>query len=344
MITCVVGDVHLSRYGQDSEDEGGLSEKLIGIKNSLYEVGEFCRANSIKNIIFAGDILHNKSIIYSIAQNIFLDFIKHHNDLEFIIIDGNHDLSGKSGKVVSGLKPLESVKNVKWITATNGVTSWRHPDDILFIPYSEHMVDIIKKEKAKILISHFGLNEAMLSSGVSIRTNISINDLKGHYKCAILGHYHKPQECIEENIKVYYVGSLTQLDWGEKDEIKRILILNTETLEITSHPINSYKKHIEIEVTNKNKKEALTMAAKEKELGNHVKLIITEKVVLPSDLNIRIVDKTEKDITNRGITGNMNQAERLKKYLMIKEVEQKEHEGYLQIANDIIGSCMEESE
>jgi DNA repair exonuclease SbcCD nuclease subunit len=317
---------------------------LVGIKNSLYEVGEFCRTNNIKNIIFAGDILHNKSIIYSIAQNIFLDFLKHYDDMKFLIIDGNHDLSGKSGKVVSGLKPLESIKHVEWITATNGTTHWRNPDDILFVPYSEHMSDIIKKEKAKILISHFGLNEAMLSSGVSIRTNISVNDLKGHYKCAILGHYHKPQEYIDANIKVYYVGSLTQLDWGEKDEIKRILVLNTETLEIDSHPIKSYKKHIEIEVTNKNKKEALAMAVKEKELGNHVKLIITEKVVLPTDMDIRVVDKTERDITNRGITGNMNQAERLKKYLMIKEVDSKEHEIYLQTANDIIGSCMEVSE
>lgn len=343
MIACVVGDVHLSRYGQDSDEEEGLSEKLVGIKNSLYEVGQFCRANNIKNIIFAGDILHNKSIIYAIAQNIFLDFVKHHHDLNFIIIDGNHDLSGKSGKVVSGLKPLENIENVKWITATNGVTSWRHPEDILFIPYSEHMSDIIKHEKAKVLISHFGLNEAMLSSGVSIRTNISVNDLKGRYECAILGHYHKPQEFIDDKIKVFYVGSLTQLDWGEKDEVKRVLILNTETLEITSHPINSYKKHIEIEVTKKNKSEALALAVREKELGNHVKLVIKEKVSLPSDIDVRIVDKTEKDITNRGITGDMNQNEILKKYLIIKEVDPKEYDIYTKVANDIIGVCKEKT-
>jgi DNA repair exonuclease SbcCD nuclease subunit len=297
----------------------------------------------IKNIIFTGDIYHNKSLIYSVAQNIFINFLKDFPDIHFYIIDGNHDLSGKVGQVVSALKGIEDRKNVTWVTATKGELFWRHPkEDILFVPYSEHMVDVIKKNSADILISHFGLNEGMLNSGISIKTNISINDLKGKYKNVLLGHYHKPQEYRDADIQVYYIGSIIQLDWGEKDDVKRFIIIDTKDMKIFSVPINSYKKHIEVEVTKANQKEALDLVLKAKENGDHVKIIVKENITLPKDLGVNIIDKSERDITNRGITANMSQTERLKKYLEIRNIDEEKRDEYIKMANEIIETCAEE--
>jgi DNA repair exonuclease SbcCD nuclease subunit len=343
MKTAIVGDVHLSRYGQDAEGDSGGSEKLQSIQASLYEIANFCKEKMIKNIIITGDIYHNKSFIYAVAQNIFINFLKDFPDIHFYVIDGNHDLSGKVGKVVSSLKGIEDRKNVTWITATDGNVSWQHPtEDILFVPYSEFMVDVIKKSKADILISHFGLNEGMLNSGISIRSNISIKDLQEHYKHVFLGHYHKPQEYIGSDIHVYYIGSIIQLDWGEKDDIKRFIVYDTKHMKVSSIPINNYKKHIEIEVNKSNQKEAIERALKAKEQGDHVKIIVTESITLPNDLGVSIIDRSEKDITNRGISANMNQNERLKKYLMIRDIKEEQHDKFIKLANEVIDACAEE--
>jgi len=343
MKTAIIGDVHLSRYGQDVEGDSGVSERLKSIHDSLYEMANLCKEKMIPNMIFTGDIFHNKSFVYSVAQNIFINFLKDFPDIHFYVIDGNHDLSGKVGQVVSSLKGIEDRKNVTWITATDGNLFWKHPtESILFVPYSEGMVDVIKKNKADTLISHFGLNEGMLNSGISIRSNISIKDLKGHYKNVFLGHYHKPQEYIDADIQAYYIGSIIQLDWGEKDDIKRFIVVDTKNMKVSSIPINNYKKHIEIEVNKGNQKEAIERALKAKEQGDHVKIIVTENITLPKDLDISIIDRSEKDITNRGITANMNQNERLKKYLMIRDIKEEHHDMFIKLANEVIDACAEE--
>jgi len=343
MKAAIIGDVHLSRYGQDADNDSGGSEKLKSIQASLYEIANYCKAKKIPNIIFTGDIFHNKSILYAVAQDIFINFLNDFPDLLFYIIDGNHDLSGKVGKVVSSLKGIQGRKNVTWITATDGKLFWQHPtENMLFVPYSEFMVDVIKSNKSDILISHFGLNEGMLNSGISIKTNISINDLKGKYKHVLLGHYHKPQEYRDSDIQVYYIGSIIQLDWGEKEDVKRFLVIDTKDMKIFSIPINSYKKHIEVEVTKENQKEAIALALKAKDNGDHVKIVIKENIELPKDLGVSIIDKYERDITNRGITANMNQNERLKRYLMIRDIKEEQHDKLIKLANEVIDACTEE--
>jgi DNA repair exonuclease SbcCD nuclease subunit len=334
-----IGDIHLSKYSQDKiEDSSNLPERLHSIKQSLYEVAIYCRNNGIDTIIIAGDLLHGKSIIYAIAQELMLNYFKDFNDLQFIVIDGNHDLSAKGKDTVSALRPLEQFSNVQWIRFDT--TYHLQNDDMLFIPYSYNLPQVIKSNKARILVSHFGLSEATLNSGMSIISDISLKDLQDRYELVILGHYHKPQEIIRENIKIYYTGSVIQLDWGEKGEEKRFLVIDTETLEVDSVPLSSYKKHIEIEVTADNIDDALKEAKLSKEKGDHVKVILKEKVDIESlkgDYNI--VDKTEKNITNRGITSTMSQVDKFKTYLDINEIPEEEHKFYLEEILKIIENC-----
>jgi len=92
-------DIHLSKYGQDRiEDNSNLPERLHSIKTCLYEMALYCKENGIENVVIGGDILHGKSVIYAIAQDILLQFLEDHKDLNFYVIDGNHDLSGKGSE------------------------------------------------------------------------------------------------------------------------------------------------------------------------------------------------------------------------------------------------------
>jgi len=335
-----IADLHLSRYGQDKiEDETNLPERLHSINMALQEVIVYCIQNSIPTLIVGGDILHGKSIIYAIAQDIMIEFFNEYGKVvEIFVIDGNHDLSGKGQDVVSALKSIQSIPGVKWIPHN---TTHRISDgDILLAPYSYNVPQVVKENKARILVSHFGLSEGILNSGMSIISDISIADLVGKYELVLLGHYHKPQEIIREDISLYYSGSLIQLDWGEKGEIKRFLIVDTDTLNVDSIPITQYRKHIEIEINNENKNDALKAAKEAKDAGHHVKVVMREKVDLTKfkgDFNI--VDKTETDITDRGITSSMSQEDRIRRYLEIKEIPQDIIEEYAREAFDIIQNC-----
>jgi DNA repair exonuclease SbcCD nuclease subunit len=334
-----IADIHLSRYGQDKREETtGLPERLDSIKKALYEVADYCYDSDIDKIVIGGDLYHNKSIVYSIAQDIMFDFFEKYKVLEFIVIDGNHDLSGKGQNVVSSLRAISKCHNVNWVTQVPSTEN----DGLVCIPYSHDVVNQVKAKKGRILISHFGLSEGVLNSGMSIISDISVRDLIGKYELVLLGHYHKPQEIIHDGFKLYYVGSLIQLDWGEKNEDKRFIVVDTDTLDVSSIPISSYKRHIEVEVDNTNRAQALADIQKHYADGQHVKVILKERVDLgPLEVDVRVVDKTEVDITDRGITSSMSDVDIHRKYMEIKKVPQREQDDYLHAALEIIHDCEE---
>jgi len=329
-------DIHLSRYGQDKlEDETSLPERLDSLKRALDNMAMYCVENNIRVMILGGDLLHGKSIIYAIAQDIMLDFFNHWSDLiRFYVIDGNHDLSGKGHQVVSALKPLRNVPSLTWVPFNETLRI----GNMLMVPYGPDMVDTIKNNSADVLVSHFGLNEGVLNSGISIVADISLRDLTGKYKLVLLGHYHKPQEIIREDISLYYVGSPIQLDWGEKNDDKRFLVVDTDTMEVESIPTTGYKKHIELDISDSNKQETLEAAKEAQEQGHYVKIVKRENVDL-GDTDFMVVDKTEKDITNRGITSSMSQSDKFRRFLEIKEIPEDDQERYLNKALELVDRC-----
>jgi len=335
-----IADIHFSRYGQDKiEDETNLPERLHSIKSALYEVGQYCKEYGIGTIVIGGDVLHGKSIIYAIAQDLMLDFFRDNSHIEFYVIDGNHDISGKGETAVSALRSLENVPGITWI-GHKDLCYRKTDEDILFVPYSYKVPEIITQNKARILVSHFGLNEGVLNSGLSIVSDVALKDLIGRYELVLLGHYHKPQEIIREDIKLYYGGSIIQLDWGEKGDEKRFLVVNTDTLDVQSIPITNYKKHIEIELTVENKDEAFELARKAKQDGDHVKVIMKEKVDLtPIAGEFNVVDKTEHDVTDRGISSSMSKDDIIRRYLEIKEIPEEMMKEYFEAGIELINSC-----
>jgi DNA repair exonuclease SbcCD nuclease subunit len=330
-------DWHLSGYTQD-KIVNGLPERLYEKKVVQENIANYCRLNEIKTIVIGGDLLHNKSIIYSLAQSILLDFFREYKDLDFIVIDGNHDLSGKGSDVVSALKSLDNEPNVRRISKATRITD-ESGLDILIVPYSDDMINIIKNSSAKYLISHFGLNEGTLNSGVSIISDIGLKDLIGKYQTVLLGHYHKPQEIIKNGIELYYSGSITQNDWGEKEEEKRFLIVDTETGLVQSIPTTGYRKYFDLQITSENKEEVIKKARELKEEGHNVKITRKEEVDI-DDINkeFMVIDKVEKDITNRGLTSSMSIADKINRYTEINKIPEAKREMYFKEAMDIINA------
>ena len=336
MKAVVSGDIHLSAYGSDEiVEESGLPQRLHSIMTTLEQMAEYARKNDCC-IIFAGDVFHNKSIIHSVAQSLFLDYIRRNNDIFFHIIDGNHDLSSKSGVGVSALKCVDNEKNVKTYHTGEKV------ENILFVPWNKYMIPSIKDSHADYLISHFGLNEGTLSSGISLVSDISIKDLK-NYKYVILGHYHKPQFIENDKTKVWYVGSPIQLDRGERGEEKRFLVIDTKKHIIESIPTEGYRKNYVFEITSENKDEILKEARILQEKGHDVQIrkIDSSLQLDEFEKEFQIIDRSEMDVTNRGINMSMDDKDKFLMYLKIKEIPEELHEFYLAGALEIIDETKE---
>jgi DNA repair exonuclease SbcCD nuclease subunit len=327
-------DWHLAVYSQDPPvAKSSLLERLYYLNKVIRSsIIEYAIKNKVGKIVVAGDTNHTKSIIHSVAQSVLLEIVRDYREIEFIVIDGNHDMSSKSGAGVSALKCLDHEPNVDMIHEPKQI------ENILFVPWNpKTMIKTITEcRDAEYLVSHFGLNEGMLNSGISIVSEVALRDIQ-HFRCSLLGHYHMPQEIILDDTEVYYIGSPIQLDWGEKNDEKRFLLVNSDLHEIDSIEIDGYKRHVELELTPDKMDETLKIARKLKKEGHHIKLLKTEDLDLSDiQMEFNIVDKVEKDITNRGISTNMSMSDILNRYMEIKKVPKGKVDFYRSIALDVI--------
>jgi len=333
----VTADLHFSLYGQDSKMENGMGETLYYLDNVMRNsILKYADDENISNCIIVGDIFHNKSIIHAKALAVFIDIVNDFSHINFILLDGNHDHSKMSGDDVTSLKSLENTPNV------NVIHDAVQKNNLYFVPWNNKLIENIKNPPNGVdyLFSHFGLNEGTLSSGISIISDIGLKDLKP-YKYVILGHYHKPQYIKNDFLELYYVGSPIQLDMGERDEEKRFLDINFETNEIKSIKTDGYKKYYKIELAKQDAQIIKEIEFLQKQ-GHDVLVEITNDIDTSSiPENVRIVNKVDIDITNRGISLDMSESERLEAYLNIKEIPDNKKEDYLSIAKYIINFSKE---
>lgn len=320
-----IADIHLSDYSEDILDNSDLPLRLGEIKKTFNFVIKKAKELSIKHIDILGDIINDKSVIYTIAQDLFKEIIIENPKLFFTLLSGNHDLSHTGKLQKSAISVFSGYENVCCIT--DKVFSDKN---MTVISYSSNFLEKIKQcSDGNILLTHVGLNEAMIQSGLSKIDKIKLSDLK-KFKLVISGHYHKPQEIQNDYTRFYYCGGFTNHSWNDKNETKRFLIYDTETLEVESIPMEGqteYKEYIIDDINNA--KEILKEAEIEKNKGNYVRIrkLIKEEIETPHD--IMVIEHKDIDVTNRGITVIQTLQEKLYKYLDIKEIKKEEQENYM---------------
>lgn len=329
------GDWHIKLYSDNEYDDTGIPRKLNEIYNNISNLCQYAYNNNISQVIISGDINDTKGIVHVRPWVLLQRILSNFSNLDFIFLHGNHDSSSYINKE-SAINLLDGPKNISTITDTTII------NDLTFIPYSKHIIDEINKTKSnKFLISHFGLNEAQLSSGISLKTSITLNDVK-KFDRVLLGHYHIPS-----NIgNVYYCGSLIQLRKDEKNEEKRFLVVDSDTLEIESIPTINYRKYYEFVIDkeyedNSNKlKELLNEVADLKSQGHYVsiknQLKILPKISKKLLNDVNIIDDYEEEYQLRGITTAMGDKEQMKKYLEIERIPEDEYNEYLNIGLEVL--------
>lgn len=323
----VTADVHLKMWSDKLFDEFGIPMKL---NESLFVFDNMCKyatENGIKNLFVAGDVNDLKNVVHYKSFVLLKKIIEKYNNLMFYILSGNHDEASRED-IMSAIQLLDGPSNVKTI-----VKDPVEIENITIIPWTNNVLESLKEAKEnKILISHFGINEAKVNSGMSIRSKIGLKDLK-KFDLVLLGHYHYPQNI--EN--VYYVGSSIQLRKSEAGEDKRFLIVDSDTLDVTSVLTEGYRKYYNFDIDDESKKDSILKECKSLSDEGHY-ITIRNKLETPIEYEgIQIIHEYEKEECVRGITTSMPIEEQFKKYMAIMDIPEKERDNYLKIAISTLG-------
>lgn len=342
-----IGDIHASGFTDDAMIQD-YPKRLFYIKQSLEYIINYGKNHDIKTFVIVGDIYNDKTIIYNEAQNMLTDIFKSNEDCKFIMFSGNHDLSSTGTNQKSAIAVFQKFPNCETVLYDAVI---KPEINGMIVPYCHNFLEQVRNckvnkelglncEAPKILYAHVGLNEAVLQSGLSRVDKLKISDIS-QFPLAILGHYHKPQDLQGSNTRVYYVGSLIPKDWNDKNEDKRFLIVDTDTLEVEAVPLNVdgvaryYEFIIDNDTNNEERKTIFEKAQKLKEQGHHVRVVNKTKVKVTKEENIAdmvVLENTEVDVTDRGINITQTKLEQCMKYLDIKGIENKDL--YIKILKD----------
>lgn len=90
----------------------------------------------------------------------------------------------------------------------------------------------------RLLLGHFQVVGAELNSGKAL-VGIPTAAIE-KYTLSLLGHVHRPQQVGRNG---FYVGSPFQQNFGEKNEEKRVAIVDTDTLDVVWIPMEDYPRY-----------------------------------------------------------------------------------------------------
>lgn len=215
-------------------------ERLEDCLKALDWVFDVAEENNITNILFGGDLFHDRQKIEVYTyQRAFETLQKRLNTKKFnlYLLLGNHDLWYNEKTSVSSVVPLSALPNVRIISSPERLVIEGSTWD--FIPFTHNPVETLNELNQKdgspeYALGHISLDGALLHgtqySDVTIEHDgdmISVGaSLFNHYKHTFLGHYHAEQIINE---KVEYIGSPLQLSFGEAFQQKHIIIFNGKT-------------------------------------------------------------------------------------------------------------------
>ena len=252
-------DIHLHPHKRSSQ-------RLEDCLKALEWVFQTAIDRKIKNILFGGDLFHDRQKIeiytYQRVFESFLNFSKK-NASQIYLLLGNHDLWFNDKTSISSVVPLSALPNVHVIAEPSRIEIDGHNWD--FIPYTHNPIetlDVFKKlhSMTEYALGHIALDGAILHgsqhSDVAVEHDgdmVSISaSLFDSYKHTFLGHYHAEQRV---NKKVEYIGSPLQLSFGEAFQKKHIIVFDQDK-NVREYIENEFSpKHLVIKYEDKEKYE-----------------------------------------------------------------------------------------
>jgi DNA repair exonuclease SbcCD nuclease subunit len=199
-----------------------LDEDNIETNKSVYRQARgIAKELGLEELFHGGDIFNSRKGQPQSVLNGFAEIIDEGEEdgIPIIAIPGNHDKTDY-GSIVSFIEPyrkrpgfqLYNEASVLKIVGTTHIWGVPFFSDLLYI---EQLKSITSKTFPKgvkhILLTHIGVNGAVMNNGVAISSGIT-NELFEKFDKVLIGHYHDPQHYSD---KIQYIGASIQHNYGE---------------------------------------------------------------------------------------------------------------------------------
>lgn len=240
------------------------NERLEHCLESLNWVFDVAEQRGITNILFGGDLYHDRQKIEVYTyQRTFETLEKRlrNNKFNLYLLLGNHDLWYNDNTSISSVVPLSALQGVRIIAKPERLNIAGSNWD--FIPFTHNPIAALESLKEKpgspeYALGHIAIDGAILHGtqhsdvtiehdGDMVSVGVSLFD---HYKHTFLGHYHAEQRV---NSKVEYIGSPLELSFGEAFQKKHIIAFDGTTGKKTYIPNDFSPVHLVIDVGDKDK-------------------------------------------------------------------------------------------
>lgn len=203
----VLGDLHAKHDNLDK-----LSE-LFGFTEQLGQP-----------VIILGDLLDTKELIRGKCLNFYINTFSK-SKLQYDIVVGNHDLFSLESEE-HALQALSLLPNVR----VHDKPHYNSEFNIQFLPYCKKLLIVRdwleQTPRSRIVCGHFDINSFDYGNGFKCDTGLD-SDTFIQFPLILSGHYHKHQ--IRGNI--FYLGTPFAQSFGETNQSKYIMSLDTTTLE-----------------------------------------------------------------------------------------------------------------
>lgn len=243
----IFSDLHIHPHKRSTD-------RLDDCIEALDWIFKIAIAKKIKNIVFLGDLFHDRQKIdvltYQKTFEVFENYLCN-NELNLYLLLGNHDLWHYQKMDVSSVNPLRKLPGIKVVNSPCALEISDGTEDFFFgfLPYTHDPIEDLKvvekdwkskvlKEQLKVLGGHISVDGAVWNIRHNTTSDVTIEhdgdmvrvgpDIFKKWDRVFLGHYHAEQKL---NSKVEYVGSPLQLSFGEAFQKKHVIIFDTNTNE-----------------------------------------------------------------------------------------------------------------
>ncbi|MCS7171697.1 MAG: exonuclease subunit SbcD [Aquificaceae bacterium] len=224
---------------------------------ALEQVVRICKEEDVELLLIAGDVFDKKSPDFE-SQGMVLEFLAELNSMRLhtLLIAGNHD-SYDFMKIYKNLRKLANIHVFDRPTKHISETIFEYKDlKVACLPYPDERVithlheekersyaekvakymkalaQEVKDARYRILLSHLMLDKALITgselpSTVGPYYAVRVDTIPEEFHYAALGHVHRNQRVEGAVPKVYYSGSLYQIDFSERgmDKFVNLVVL-----------------------------------------------------------------------------------------------------------------------
>lgn len=260
-----VADLHWHQFKPFSKVVDGVFSRIYDTAEAVMQYNDYLRKKNIKYSLFAGDWFTSRRAIDAATREIsdrVLDDIG--DDLLYVGIQGNHDFYDSEGNFSSlvnlherfvlldeenpGVVLIDTGGGNEVMDAVfiQGIRWYEHFEDFneaRLVRSSEYgdipfymdgkLIEMSKEDKEtyhdipRICLIHQDIIGSVYPTGRKVHKGVNVSRLEKNFDMVLSGHIHKHQAISKKTIMI---GSLIQHDFGDVDQDRGFLVVNSDNM------------------------------------------------------------------------------------------------------------------